>query len=466
MGEAILARGSASITLNGASGNALIRATCIAGATVTCTQGSLVYTDTSTGITEFGVGYGTWVVSHTANGKTKSVTIEVTELKIYEINLSGYTYGISIDMTDSDPASAVTYIGDAEGFTPLSVTLSSGACNYGSWKDIITDFIGCKPCLYKSGAVSAYLNPDNYAQTEAGATADITSGTYDVMVEFKKLWYRYAKNGSTLTFEIADYDRSDEGFVCTAFASMDGSGTIKDHMYFSAYEGYNSSNKTRSLSGKTPTGNVSYTNFRTYCKANGSLYGMEDWAKRFYILGLLMLVTKTRGIQAAVGYGVVSGSAACTTGTLNAKGLFCGYSNGTSAVKAFGIENMWGSLWNWCDGIITNSSTTVAMKAMAPYNDTGSGYETVADGLTRNNSLYATTMIPVLGGAAIIASVGQSSATLGWPDYVSVNSNSSLVARVGGYYHFGFDDAGPFCVGVNSTVSSTISNVGARLVAS
>lgn len=466
MGEAILARGSASITLNGASGNALIRATCIAGATVTCTQGSLVYTDTSTGTTEFGVGYGTWVVSHTANGKTKSVTIEVTELKIYEINLSGYTYGISINMGDSNPASAVTYIGDAEGFTPLSVNLSSGACSYGSWKDIITDFIGCRPCLYKSGAVSAYLNPDNYAKTESGDTADITSGTYDVMVEFKKLWYRYAKNGSTLTFEIADYDRSDEGFVCTAFASMDGSGTIKDHMYFSAYEGYNNSNKTRSLSGKTPTGNVSYTNFRTYCKANGSLYGMEDWAKRFYILGLLMLVTKTRGIQAAVGYGVVSGSAACATGTLNAKGLFCGYSNGTSAVKAFGIENMWGSLWNWCDGIITNSSTTVAMKAMAPYNDSGSGYETVADGLTRGSWLYATTMTPVLGGAAIIASVGQGSATLGWPDGVDVSSDSSQVASVGGGYGNGFGQAGPFYVDVSYTVSDTGTGLGARLVAS
>lgn len=449
--------------------NALVRVQTVEGATVTATSGTKVFTKSSTGLVELSLSYGTWTITSTSSEMTLSAELVIDTLKVYELNLYGRTYGISIDMSNSDPESAVTYIGMAEGMTPLSCNLSTGACDYGDWEDIIKEIFGCKPCLYLKGARSVYLNPNDYSKTEAGATADITSGSAgDVMVEFKRTWYRYAKDGDTLTFEVSDYDRTSEGFVSSAFYSMDGNATIKDYMYYGAYEGYKASTKLRSLSDKTPTGNVSYTSNRTYCQALGSSYGMEDYCKRQYILGLLMLVTKSRGIQAAIGHGRIgSNSSAATTGTLNTYGLFAGFSNETKSVKCFGIENMWGSMFNWCDGIVTKSSTTFGLKACPPYNDTGSGYTTVSNSFSRGGSLlYATAMTPVLNGAAAVASTGQAS-VVGWPDGVRVHSSAGIVASVGGRWSTALDQSGPFCIDVYGSPSDagTYAHHGARVVA-
>ena len=466
MGEAIISRGGGSVTYSGTGGGALIQVTTWDGAVITCSKGSKVFTKNSEGYVEFTVDYGTWTLTSVYDGKTRTATVVVDTLKVFTVNLKGVTYGVSIDMTNSDPGGAVTYTDDAVGFSPLSCNLSSGACDYGSWEDIITETFGCKPCLYLNGARSTYLKPTNYAQTEAGATADITSGNSgDVMVEFKKTWYKFAKSGNTLTFQVADYDRSADGFVNTAFASMDGTSGIQDYMYYSAYEGYNSSNKIRSLSGKTPTGSITYTNSRTYCKANGTKYGMEDMAKRCYILGLLMLVTKTRGVQASLGNGRCGQSSGISTGTLNSYGLFAGFSDNTKGHKCFGIENFWGNFYKWCDGIITNSSTTVAVKNSAPYNDSGSGYETVSDGLTRGSWLYATAMAPCGGGSIILPSIGQSDTTKGWCDGVCVGASSGRVALVGGSYNFSADRVGPFCLGVYNDPSDGDTYFVSRLVA-
>lgn len=451
MGEALISRGTA----GGGGGGALVKVTTFSGATVTCTSNEKSFTKTSTGDpVEFTLGYGSWDITAVTSSKTYSTKLNVDTLKVYDITLLGnMTLGISIDMSNSAPADAVTYTDDAVGYTPLAVDLSTGVCNYGSWETIINHVIGCKPCLYKDGARVAYLDPNDYSKFEDGSDADISSGEAgDVMVEFKKVWYKYAVDGTTLTFQIANYDRSADGFINSAFKSMDGNATIKDYMYFGAYEGLQKDGKTRSLSGVEAWGlnpnPDSYTAIRDTCKANGESYGMEDWCKRYYILGLLMLVTKTRGIQAAIGAGCTKDNEmydVVTVGSLDQAGLFAGYeATEFKGVKAFGIENLWGNYYSWCDGIITLSSTTLGFKDCPPYNDTGDGYTSIADGYPRGSGKYPTSMVPVMDGAGITASVGQADATLGWCDYFYVYSSTGRVALVGGGYDYSATATGPF----------------------
>lgn len=451
MGEALISRGAA----GGGGGGALVKVTTFSGATVTCTSNNKSFTKTSTGDpVEFTLGYGSWVITAVTSSKTYSTNLNVDTLKVYDITLLGnMTLGISIDMSNSTPGDAVTYTDDAVGYTPLAVDLSTGVCNYGSWETIINHVIGCKPCLYKDGARVAYLDPNDYSKFEDGSDADITSGEAgDVMVEFKKIWYKYAVDGTTLTFQIANYDRSADGFVNSAFKSMDGNATIKDYMYFGAYEGLQKDGKTRSLSGISSfglnTNSDSYTAIRDTCKANGESYGMEDWCKRYYILGLLMLVTKTRYIQGAIGAGCTADNGMydmVTVGSLDQAGLFAGYdASEFKGVKAFGIENLWGNYYSWCDGIITLSSTTLGFKDCPPYNDTGDGYTSIADGFTRGSWKCPTSMVSVMDGAGITPSVGQADYTLGWCDGVYVVSSAGQVAFVGGSYDIDGTDAGPF----------------------
>ena len=466
MGEAIIARGNNSGSGGGEFG-AKIVVKVSTGASVTCSNGSKTFTQTGNSEVTFTVpSFGNWTVTATysALGMTRTKTVTVEVYQIYKISLmSGHTYGISINMGTSAPNTAVTYTDDAVGFTPL--TVSSGACNYGSWSSIISDEFGCKPCLYYNNARSVYLNPSNYAVNTSGASADITSGNAgDVMVEFKRTWYKFDISGNTLTFQVADYDRSDDGFVSDAFYSMDGNGTLKDYMYYSAYEGYNISNRLRSLSGKTPTRNITIGTARAYCKTIGTTFGLEDWSKRCYILGLLMLVTKARGIQSVIGNGICDSNAAINTGTMNTRGLFYGGASNVGC-KVFGIENFWGNYYKWCDGLVTTgTSGTIKMKNKAPYTDAGSDY-TIVSGIMPHGGNYITQMKPFFNGAMVFPSLVQGDASIGWQDYALVGSNASCVAFVGGNYDYDAAYSGPFCVYVGSTASDSDGSVGARSVA-
>ena len=469
MAEAIITRtGSVATSELEGFGYALIRVSTNTGRTLTCTNDLRTFTKTcgDSGIVEFSVGYGKWTITTGAS----SIEVNVENLQIYNVDLTGNrTYGIKIDTTNTNPANAVTYTDDAIGFTPLSVNQSTGACNYGSWgeQDFMENFLGCRPCLYKNGTRVSYLNPNDYSKFTNGTTADITSGNAgDVMVEFKKCWYKFSKVGNNIYFQIADYDRSKDGFVTTAFTD-ENNGAAVNYMYYGAYEGYNDGNKWRSLSGKTNTISITYTNTRTYCKNNGIKYGMENWTKRWYILGLLMLVTKGRDMSSTIGQGRWQQSSAIQTGTMNNRGLFYGRSIYTEGVKCFGIENMWGNYWNWVDGVVT-ASNALLFKGTAPYNDTGSGYSSVSDGFTRNGWYTATNMMPVLNGAAMTATVGQSNHTIGWADGWYVSSGAGEICFVGGCYDNGSNVScflGPFAFGVSSNPgSSNYSHVG-RLVA-
>lgn len=379
-----------------------------------------------------------------------------------EEELRSGVYGIRIDMSSSDPSTAVIYTEDATNFEPLSNNASTGLCSYGGWKKIIESVIGCKPCLYANGARTKYLNPDNYAQDIDGNSVDITSGNSgDVMVEFRKTFYRWRVSGNYLYFELTGNDMSaDSSWCCDAFKSS--GGTVKDYMYYSAYEGYTSSSKLRSLSGKTPTVSQTIGTFRKQATNNGSNYQQEEIGKRMYIIGLLFLVSKSRDGQSTLGAGLTGGFAAAQTGTCNTKGLFFGSSSNTQVVKVFGIENFWGSLWKWCDGFVSGGGTNLLYKAYGPYNDSGSGYST-ASGILANS--YPKTMTNLGNGIiAALSSGGSGSNTTYFPDYWGLSSSSGGVCYVGGGWNDGLN-AGPLYCVVSVSASDASTSIGGRLVA-
>jgi hypothetical protein len=371
------------------------------------------------------------------------------------------TYGIRIDQSSSDCSAAVVYTEDAANFEALSCDSSTGVCSYGSWKDIIEPLFGAKPCLYKNGERVCYLNPDNYAYDVDGKSVDITSGDAgDVMIEFKRCWYRWRTSGSYLYFEVTGTDMSSSTEWCS-WAFKGQSGVDRDYMYYSAFEGYALNSKLRSLSGKTPTVSQTIGTFRTYATANGDKYGQEDIAKRMYIIGLLFLVTKSRQSQSTIGAGLTGGSAAASTGTCNTKGLFYGTSSNTQVAKVFGIENFWGSLWHWCDGFVSGGSTTLLYKLYGPYNDAGTGYNTVSG--IYNGGGYPITETALSMGVIAPTAGGGSSSTY-YPDYWRLNTSSGYVASVGGNWSNG-DYAGPLFCYVNYSASYTDTGIGGRLAA-
>ena len=92
--------------------------------------------------------------------------------------------------------------------------------------------------------------------------------------------------------------------------------------------------------------------------------------------------------QSAVGRGIVDTDAKHNTGEANTFGWLNGGSsnrtNGNTAVCCLGIENLWGNIAVWEDGIIKTpvsgnvSQQTITMAQYADqYNSNGSGYENI-----------------------------------------------------------------------------------------
>ena len=69
-------------------------------------------------------------------------------------------YGFRVNPNESDSAAAVTYLEDAVGMTPA--TMSTSTFDYGSWKNA---FFMPKPCMLKSdGTVDYCLDKNDYTK--------------------------------------------------------------------------------------------------------------------------------------------------------------------------------------------------------------------------------------------------------------------------------------------------------------
>lgn len=281
-----------------------------------------------------------------------------------ELKKACQTYGVSIDLSNSNPETAVTYTDDAVGM----VAGSSDWDNTNIFRDI-------RPCMLKNGKVKAYLNPNNFTKYVDGTEADISTGAEgDVMIEIPKLGVKIATSENTLTVQVTD-DPNAEGFHYYAHTrTKEGD---KDKLYVGAFLGYNASSKLRSLCSKQPTVNVTIGETRTLAQANGSGYDQIAFYQLTLLQCLFLIKYKNRNSQAALGLGYVKATSAETgvqTGGTIAKGMDFGETTGLQQMKFLGIEDFWGNFYYWIDGLVSNSSYH-ALTATNNFNDTGSGYK-------------------------------------------------------------------------------------------
>lgn len=265
-------------------------------------------------------------------------------------------YGVRIDTTNQNPESAVEYTDAAVGFIPMRG--NDGNFSWGSWQ-LPFEQLGIRPCVFQGGEVNYYLNPDDYNQTADGEDADITTGTDgDVMVEFPKIYWSFSEAGDYRYIRMSQYPH--EGFVCLAHTRGDYE---LDYIHFGAYHGWVNDNKLRSLSGKTPTRSQTKDKFREYAHNNNSgSTGYEQMV--FYQMVLLqtlyIIFFKSRDSQTALGRGNVDSSSVFATGARDTDGMFYGVSTvGSNQMTKFcGIEEPWGTIRTWIDGLWSTEGTT------------------------------------------------------------------------------------------------------------
>lgn len=346
-------------------------------------------------------------------------------------------FGFDIDQNESDPYARVTYTDSAIGIKPLKCI--DGILDYGGWKDtyIIT---GCKPCMLKDGVRQYYLDPNNHLLKDDGTNSDIESGSDgDVMVEFKKTYYKIWLEGNVLKFRISA-NKIDETWKCSAFIQEDTDSVEKDYMYMGMYlSNIVDSYKAVSLSSKPISGGT-IDNYRTYSSTNkGDGYQQLTLKKLTYIQMLSILVTKCTDMKQAIGGGT---SVANTTGTMNDKGMFWAETAGSGS-KLFFIENLWGSKQH-LDGLRyywSNWNLSVSVSYKAPYTNNYYGIS----GFTGSDRAKFITKLNVSNNMVCPMATGGASNTYYAGNFNFDNSynDQTLYAQVGDSF-YGGDNAGLF----------------------
>ena len=426
--------------------------------TVNCPEGSLIvvskdeysYSQTaSSGSYIFRLPEtGIWNVEISLDTQSASGTVNCNSYTNFNISLSYFAvYGVRIALNNSNPETSVEYIDGATGMTP----------GWDNWKDkrIFKDI---KPCVLGGSTLSTvlyYLNRDNYTLKENGETADIGDGR-NVMVEFPKIGYKMTKDSNYQYIWVTDNPNA-EGF-CYLAHSLDSEGDC-DKIYIGAYLAHRNI-YLFSSSGVSPISNISLEDARNY------LYSNNFQLLSFYPLTLLqclyVIIYKNLNSQQALGQGYTNASTKANTGSTNTKPFCYGNpSSGTEHVKFLGIEDFYGNLYQWVDGLYCDSSYNLKTDYNNFTGEDGSAFRySQSSGISSNIFGYTSRIQGTNNTGFILKSAAGSSSTY-YADYAYLYSG--YFGAFGSYWSAGAF-AGAFLLRVRYAASESYSNLGCRVV--
>lgn len=282
----------------------------------------------------------------------------------------------------------------------------------------------------------------------------------NVFIRIPKFYTRITRNpNGTYKHQLSGYRY--EGFT-TLF--VDGQGNEIDYVLVGKYEASGTSTKAESKSGKTVLVNVTLPQMRTACIANGEGYQQYDFLIDAIIKELFLIEMATTNSQSVM-YGYMNSNSAAvqtgrTDGVKTASGSEESNTDGKHACKYRGIENPWGNVYKWCDGITFDGTKIyicldpnhyVSENTAAPYFYVGER----ADGASYLKEISYFDKFPALGYASSVS--GGSDSTY-YCDYAVAYGGTVLCVggswgcgTLGGLWSWGGNRsasfAGSFCGG-------------------
>ena len=334
-------------------------------------------------------------------------------------------YGV--DLVGSASPSALTRTDDAVG---LNVTVGTS--------EITSDFDNCYPW---------------------NSIEEITDDFGNVFVKIPKFYSKITKNTDG-TYKHQLSGTKHEGFD-TLFKV--GAKEI-DYVMVGKYEGSVSSSKVYSKSGQTPLVSITMDNFRNGCKAHGAGYQQYDFLIDLIIKELWLVEMATTNCQSIM-YGYANNnSSAINTGKTDTvatpSGSPISNTDGKHACKYRGIENPWGNIYTWCDGISFSGSSVYVCTEPTAYSagKTSGLYEYY--GTRASSDGFVKTVAPLAEGSLIqyVTAVGADESSY----YCDQSWASGTVLNCGGFWGDG-KSAGLWYGYGDTSASSKNPAVGGRL---
>lgn len=303
-------------------------------------------------------------------------------------------YGIAIRPNDeSNCGSIIRYIEDNKNFTPAHMDYNKDEFDYGDFTPGDICFMNIFQCMLNNdGTIHKKINPNNYDLYEDGTPSDISNKDFngDAMIARPKIYmsFKFNEDGE---FEIRYSNKKlDDTFVCWKW--LDKNGNEIPYAFDPLYKGTVINGKNRSLSGFMPTVNTTRQQEVNYNIAKNS-EGNDIWYTKAFNdfitdVMLLWLIGKSTNTKEVFGHGnnssyvSASNTGVLKSGTMNQKGLFYGKLDNVSGVKVFGIEHLWGNIWDGMAGWILDhgkqkiklTQSTIDGSTVDNYNFDGNGY--------------------------------------------------------------------------------------------
>lgn len=345
-----------------------------------------------------------------------------------------------IDLSNTDPATCVSYADDA-------VNMVAGS-------DEWDNFFGHYPVVLIAGEEAGKINRNNFKQLEDGSS--ITEG--DVMIAFPRRGLTIKTGNNKIYISMTD-NPNDSAFEYNAHTR----GTDwRDKFYLGAYKASKLEGKLRSSpSTATPLVNETIGSCRNYAHANGTGYELSGFYQLIFRQCMYILKYKNLDSQTAVGRGYVDASSSTNTHGTDTLGMDYGTTSGTTQMKLFGIEDFWGNVYEWIDGIYCDANWHI-LTGNDDFNDTGSGYYDNGQCVTSN--IYGNILTPqgsTKTGFIIKTTDSNSSYNTAFCDYGYLSAGQ--LASFGGDWTSG-SYAGAFQLYVIRSASSSYSYIGARLM--
>lgn len=506
---------------SGSAGHTVI-VTTIPNAEVTLTSLNNTYTGTAdnTGKLQLtGVAAGTYTVSATYDGATSdTTTIVIDDHTVTEDSFASLIISASanttITLADGTVTKTLEYTGTpivqyvslgtwdlsctideteitrtvlVDSYTNQNILLAPPSAPIQRYVDFTNNtttltgdpdthpvYMGINRCnVADDGTINAYYG-------DAGYTEDGSNG--QVMVKIPKFYYKVTPDSDggldgvnirKCTWEISD--TADDGFALHP-AFYDASGNEIDYFLYGAFDGvgqrdsaygtsYNTaSDKLSSVAGSSmlPVNNLTRATARTMA-TNRGVGWYSAGVKQTMAVQMLMAVEYGFNSQIAIGQGVVSASAATYAGQTTGNVTSGTQDNKTTPVNWRGIENFWGNVWDWIDGLNIDNRTPYFCNSYTFVDDTATGYTQIGFNLPSSNNFISALgydsnndwiMLPSeASGASATSTIGD-----------NCYSNSGWrVARLGGRWSNG-SYAGAFYWYCYSYSSYAYSDVGARVM--
>lgn len=412
-------------------------------------------------------GSETATITYTGDG---NVSVSSSDTGVATPSISGDT--VAITGVASGTATITVTLGEGNNYLGASAQISAEVVAtriYGvSWPKTSTTklsrtddaalFTDPVPAVSGGNGSSPFDNQFPWS----GMVRETISG--NEMVKIPKFWFKWTNKSGSLKLQISN--TAVEGFhVSPAHADRgDGKGE-RDYVYIGRYH---CDSAYKSVTGASPISNIKRATARSGCKGLGTGFYQLDYAMWWTVRMLYLVEYADWDSQTVIGYGGGNNSATHNSGASDPAQYHTGTMQNSRTAYGDGvqyryIEDPWGNVLDWCDGIVTSSNAAYVCNDPSKYGDTTSKYTKVSNGISSSGCISGWS-VPTISGLEWAlypnAIVSDNNYSTYCADRATTNS-SGVVVYVGGSY--GQSRSTGMFYSNTQRASNTTGSIGARL---